>query len=48
MRSIAVTVAIGLALASIVSTIGAAVASPDYVLVNRDASRPSELEPQIQ
>ena len=47
MRSLAVTVAIGLALASIVGTIGAAVASPEHVLVNRDASRPSELEPQI-
>jgi len=47
MRSLAVTVAIGLALASIVSTIGAAVASPEHILVNRDASLPSELEPQI-
>ena len=45
--SIRVAVAIGLALASIVSAIGGAIAqSPEHVLVNRDASRSSELEPQ--
>jgi hypothetical protein len=44
--SIRVAVVIGLALANIVSAIGAAVASPEHALVNRDASRSSELEPQ--
>jgi hypothetical protein len=39
-------VVIGLALASVVSAIGGAVASPDQVLVNRDASWSSELAPQ--
>ena len=47
MRStIRVAVAIGLALTSILSAIGGAVASPDQVLVNRDMSWSSELEPQ--
>ena len=48
MRStIGVAVAIGLAaVASVLSTIGGAVASPDQVLVNRDVSRSSEIEPQ--
>jgi hypothetical protein len=47
MRSkIKVALAIGLALTSIVSPIGGAVASPDQVLVNRDTSWSSELEPQ--
>jgi hypothetical protein len=47
MRSgIRVAVVIGLALAIIVCAIGVAVASPEHVLVNRDQSRSSELEPQ--
>jgi hypothetical protein len=47
MRSrIRMALAIGLALTSVVSAIGGAVASPDQVLVNRDPSRSSELEPQ--
>ena len=47
MRSrIKAAVAIGLVLMSIVSAIAGAVASPDQVLVNRDQSWSSELEPQ--
>jgi biopolymer transport protein ExbB/TolQ len=49
MRSgIRVAVVIGLALAIIVCAIGVAVASPGHVLVNRDQSRSSELEPQVR
>ena len=46
MRSKAVIIALGLAVALVLSAIGGAVASPDQVLVNRDASWSSELVPQ--
>jgi hypothetical protein len=50
MRSgIGVAVAIGLAVAIVLSAIsGAAAQSSEHVLVNRDASRSSELEPQLR
>jgi biopolymer transport protein ExbB/TolQ len=47
MRS-SIRVAVVIALAIIVCAIGVAVASPEHVLINRDQSRSSELEPQVR